>query len=302
MLSRLYARAPGECSVEIVFRPNRDGLQENECRDDLEAFARKPSVSTGRVIAERLQRVTTHRSGLGLLFLLMGSDSSGRHTLVIARFPADQGVVAEEHAKQLTVEFIERVFMKNTKAYKSAIYSTESLAAGFSDGRAVDRQLSGPLDLSEYWIGEFLESEFRTTGPAGTRRLALALRDAVKRLADSQVKQELISAAGLIRGQHGSVRSTSEILRRLGLSEQASAAIERAFPRPELLSDSFRFDASEFSKHVLYRSVELDNGAVLMADDSDFDSIFHTERSVGEGRVRYATEGAIVDQRLRKTK
>jgi len=192
--------------------------------------------------------------------------------------------------------------MKNTKAYKSAIYSTDSLQAGFLDGRAIDRQLSGPRDLSEYWIGEFLESELRTTGPAGTRRLAEGLREAVKATTNPELKQELISAAQLMRGQNGRTSSTRAILHRLGLSEQATAAVERAFPRPELLNENFRFDAIEFSRHLLYRTVELDNGAVLMADDSNFDSVFQTERLIAEGRVRYATEGAVVDQRFRKTK
>jgi len=302
MLSELFTRTPSECDIEIVFRPNDAGQQQNECRECLEAFVRAPSVPNGRAVAERLQRVTTHRSGLGLLFLLAGSDSEGRHTLVISRFPADQGVVAQEDASRLTVEFIERVFMKNTKAYKSAIYSTDSLQAGFLDGRAIDRQLSGPRDLSEYWIGEFLESELRTTGPAGTRRLAEGLREAVKATTNPELKQELISAAQLMRGQNGRTSSTRAILHRLGLSEQATAAVERAFPRPELLNENFRFDAIEFSRHLLYRTVELDNGAVLMADDSNFDSVFQTERLIAEGRVRYATEGAVVDQRFRKTK
>ncbi len=302
MLSELFARASGECDIEIVFRPNSEGEQQNECRDRLESFARSPSVPTGRAVAERLQRVTTHRSGLGLLFLLLGLDSRGRHTLVISRFPADEGVVAQENASRLTVEFIERVFMKNTKAYKSAIYSTESLDAGFLDGRAIDRQLSGPRDLSEYWIGEFLDSEMRTTGPAGTRRLAEALREAVRIATDPDLKQELVSAAQLMRGQHGNTRSAITILRRLGISDAATAAVARAFPRPELINESFRFDASEFSRHILYRTVELDNGAMLTAADTTFDSVFHTDQQAAEGRVRYVTEGAVVDQRFKETK
>lgn len=302
MLAELFARAPRECDIQVVFRPDSEGRQQNECRNRLEAFARGPSVPAGRAVAERLQRVTTRRSGLGLLFLLVGSASGGRHTLVISRFPAEEGVVAQEEASRLSVEFIERVFMKNAKAYKSAIYSTESLQAGFLEGRAIDRQLSGPRDLSEYWIGEFLESELRTTGPAGTRRLAEALREAVKASTDPDLKQELVSAAQLVRGQHGHTRSARTILRRLGLSQPATTAVESSFPRPELLNESFRFDAVEFARHVLYRTVELDNGAMLMAEDARFGAVFLTEPLVGEGRIRYTTEGAVVDQRFRKTK
>ena len=73
-------------------------------------------------------------------------------------------------------------------------------------------------------------------------------------------------------------------------------------PAPELISESFRFDATEFARHAHYRAVELDNGAMLMAEDSRFTEVFQAERLVGENRVRYTTEGEIVDQRFRKTK
>jgi hypothetical protein len=301
MLTDLFQRAPRECDVQIVFSPDADGEQNNPSRDCLVAYAQSPSVPLGRAVAERLQQVTTNRSGLGLLFLLKGSGTNG-HTLVISRFPADQGVVAQERAGSLSVEFLERVFMKNAKAYKSVIYTTESLRAGFSDGKAVDRQLSGPRDLSEYWIGDFLMSELRTTGPAGTRRLAEALKAAVKTATDPALKQELVSAASLMRGQNGKTRSAQTIVRRLGLSDEASEAITHAYPRPELMNESFRFDATEFERHALYRAVELDNGAMLMAEDSQFAHVFRAERLVAENKVRYTTEGNIVNQRLRKTK
>ena len=125
---------------------------------------------------------------------------------------------------------------------------------------------------------------------------------AVNATSSSDLKQELVSAARLMRGQDGRTRSARTILRRLGMSEEATAAIENAFPRPELISESFRFDATEFARHAHYRAVELDNGAMLMAEDSRFTEVFQAERLVGENRVRYTTEGEIVDQRFRKTK
>lgn len=301
MLDDLFQRAPKECDVQIVFSPDAGGNQNNPLRDCIEEYARTPSVPLGRVVAERLQMVTTNRSGLGLLFLLKGSGTNS-HSLVISRFPADQGVVAQERANTLSVEFLERVFMKNAKAYKSAIFTTQSLRAGFAEGKAVDRQLSGPRDLSEYWIGEFLLSELRTTGPAGTRRLAEALRSAVRAAIEPAIKQELVSAASLMRGQDGKTRSAQTIVRRLGLSDAAAQGIIEAYPRPELMTESFRFDATEFDRHALYRAVELDNGAMLMAEDANFSHVFRTERLVAENKVRYTTEGTVIDQRFRKTK
>lgn len=302
MLQELCLRAPTECNVEIMFSPNEDGEPSNEARSCLEAYTRDPSLHHGRIIAARLQDITTMRSGLGLLFLAKGETQEGSQFLVISRFPAEQGVVAQEHADRLDVEFMERVFMKNARAYKSVIYQAATLAAGFEEGRAIDRQLSGPRELSNYWIRDFLASELRTTGPLGSKRLATALRTAVNTTQSAARKQELISVARLLRNQEGKVRSARAFLNRLGVSEESMIAVERALPRPELMDESFRFDVSEFDRHISYRMLELNTGAMLMAMDSRFDEVFHSEPTEAGDVFRYSTEGKVVDHRYRKRK
>ena len=302
MLQDLCDRAPTECDVEIMFRLNQDGTTDNDCRNCLEAYLRNPSLEHGRVIAERLQGVTTMRSGLGLLFLAK-AESAGSYVLVISRFPAEQGVVAQEHSDRLDVEFIERVFMKNATAYKSVIYTTTSLAAGLAEGRAVDRQLSGPRELSMYWTGDFLASDLRTTGPLGSKRLAEALRVAVNRTTDQPVvKRELVSVTQLLRNQDGKTRSARVLLSRLGVTRQAMEAIERGLPRPELMDEAFRFDVAEFDRYIRYRMVELNTGAMLMADDAKFGEVFQSEPADGDRMMRYSTVGRVIDQRYRKRK
>lgn len=301
MLSDVFDRASSECDIDIVFQPDDEGSQQNKCRDLLVGYVARPTVTNGRRIAERLQTVTTHRSGLGLLFLMKGN-GSGTHKLVISRFPADQGVIAEEDQDQLSVQFIERVFMKSAKAYKSALYESDSLDRGFWDGRAVDLQIRGPKELSDYWIRDFLLSDLRTTGPAGTKRLAVALREAT-RLARAHVKEELIAAASLLRSQHGKRASARQLVDRLGLSQDAAKALEEALPRPDLMNELFEFDRAEFVKHAMYRSVELDNGGLLLAEDERFSEVFDQEvLDPSESRVRFSTEGRIISQRLRKNR
>src|SRR5215468_4105862 len=92
MLERIFDRAHAECNIEIVFRPGSGAERQNDCRDLLVSYTRDPSIPNGRLVADRLQAVTTHRSGLGLLFLMKG-EVDGKHQLVLARFPADQGVI-----------------------------------------------------------------------------------------------------------------------------------------------------------------------------------------------------------------
>ena len=302
MLSDLYQRASYECNIEIVFSPDEHGQQNNESRDRLSEYTKSPSLASGRLIAESLQEVTTKRSGLGLLFLMKGTYKDGRNVLVISRFPASPGITATENSNTLAVEFIEQVFMKNAKAYKSAIFQTQYLEADFQDGRAIDRQSTGTDELSDYWIRDFLRSQMRTTGPTGTRRLAEGLRGALKDVEGPDLKQELVAAATLLRGQAGRRQSTEEILDNLGISNSSTQAIREHFPKPELMNDTFTFEVEEFDNHIRYRTVELDNGAILTADDREFSNVFHEEQMQNSNRSRYTTEGTILSQKFRKTK
>ena len=122
MLERLFEKSGTDCTIDIAFRPLQSGSQANESKAMLTAHLRKPTPDTALCIAQHLASVTSNRSGLGLLFLICGTFSHG-HRLVLARFPADQGVIAEERAGKLSVEFIEKVFMKSAHAYKCATYT-----------------------------------------------------------------------------------------------------------------------------------------------------------------------------------
>jgi hypothetical protein len=47
----------------------------------------------------------------------------------------------------------------------------------------------------------------------------------------------------------------------------------------------------------------LDNGGVMIADDARFPQVFRQEIvDAAAGRMRYVTEGRVVDERLRKNR
>ena len=302
MLSDTYERAPQKCDIEIVFSPDDNGRQKNPCRDEMVRYARRPGLPAARKIAQRLQTATTNRSGLGLLFLMSGKQSSATR-LVVSRFPADQGIVAEENRDDLSVEFLERIFMKSARSYKSVVFESASFERGFWDAKAIDRQIgTGPKELSDYWIRDFLLSDLKTTAAAGTKRVALALKAAIKEADELPVKQELVAAAALLRNRDQQVITGRLLVENLGLTEGATNALERQLPRPELMSETFTFDVAEFDKHLQYRAVELDNGGLLLAEDGSFDEVFETQPVDGSDRVRISTEGRVVNETLRNRK
>jgi len=299
MLNEVYEKSQTECDTAVIFQHNADGSMQNDFRDDLISYLNDTSLINGKKIAERLQSVTTNRSGRGLLFLMSGSENR-RKQIVIARFPADHGIVAKESDRGLNVEFIERVFMKKATTYKSALYVGTSLKADFWDGHAVDRQLNGDRELSAYWIGEFLMSDLKTTGPAGTQRLALALRNAIRSTADESIRKELTVAALSLRGLAGRRNSAAEFVSRLGLSDKAKTVFREAFPRHELFDEKFALDLEEYDRQTPFRAVELDSGGTLIAPLKEFNNIFQ-QQPLDKDRVRFTTEGKVVDEQVRKS-
>jgi hypothetical protein len=299
MLTAVFQAAPDECKHDIFFVHNEAGAQQNDCRDLVIGYLEKPTKVNGLKLAKRLQSVTTHRSRLGLLFLMVGVSGSAKR-LVISRFPADHGILADEHDDDLDVEFVERVFMKSATAYKSAFY--EGKAEGqFWKGRAVDKQINSELSVANYWIRDFLKSDFAVTGAAGTRRFAIGLRSAIAAADSVAIKQELSSLAQLIPNMDGKVKAAAEILQDYHVSSGAASLIREQFPSDKVFSESFKFVADEFHQHIAYRSVELNNGALLTAPAMQFDQVFARQEQTGH-QVRFSTVGEVVDDKLRKTK
>jgi hypothetical protein len=72
------------------------------------------------------------------------------------------------------------------------------------------------VQLSNYWIAEFLNSDFRTTSAAGTRRLAVALRAAAKKSIDIVVvlQASLVVLASSRSRNHPAGIERSSALRR----------------------------------------------------------------------------------------
>jgi hypothetical protein len=303
MLKKLFDSAGNDCKIEIIFNQGDNGAQQNACRDLILEYTSSQSVDSGRVIANRLQSVTTHKSGLGLLFTMVGR-AGNRTRLMLSRFAADQGILADETGAELSVELVEKVFMKNASAYKAVFYEGTTGGNGFWTGKAVDRQISNDGDpVAHYWIREFLLSELQTTPAQGSRRLALALRSALNESDDSQVKSEIAATVTLAPNLNGHVTSASNFCSRLGLSDGAVQAVRTAIRNDGLANETFAFDAEEFAKHVAYRSVELDSGGIMSAPVEQFDNAFRQEHIDGnDGMKTFIAQGRIIDERFRKIK
>ena len=299
MLKDIFDRSELECKTEISFDPSEGGQQQNDSRDELIMLLQRKNIVAANALALRLQTVTTRRSGLGLLFIILAQDGN-RHKALISRFPADVGVLAEENRQTLRVEFLERVFMKNAASYKGALYSGESFDSDFWDGSVVDRQLNANAN---YWIREFLLSDLKTTPAAGTKRLAEALQQTVNSIKDLAIKEEINAAARLAYNLDGQRTSIEMFCNKYSLSQEAHRAILSKLPYESLRFDQFVFCEDEFQRRLPYRSVELNTGAVMTAQVRDFEDCFIREAVPDTNdEFLFKAQGKIINEAFRKRK
>jgi len=301
MFSTLFQKAPDECNIDIAFTKAEDGSQNNNCRNEVISLVQNSTLNQCRKLALRLQVVTTKRSGLGLFFVALGRNESKKR-IYISRFPADFGIVAQENNQTLRVELLEQVFMKNAVSYKAAVFEGSNYNSDFWIGRAVDKQISNnSIAISGYWVREFLLSDFRTTAAQGTRRLAVAIKRTMDQTDDIEIKEELAAAARLAQSLNGKVISMTNFGEHFGLSQKTQSALASTLSDPTLRFDQFQFKRDEFSKHVKFRSIQINNGAMLTAPTGKFEDCFTKEQvTENTGEYRFSTQGRIVDEKLTK--
>lgn len=300
MLSDIFHRAEKECMTPIRFLMQEDGAQNNEVRNSIISILKKPELQIAQTLAERLRDCTTGKSGLGLLFFIIGEEEETKK-IVISRFPADQGILAETKGNTLTIEFVQQVFMKSAKNYKSALYKGSSFDSDFWTGHLVDKQLNLKYsEVAHYWIHNFLDSDFKTTAKAGSRRIALALKDATKKTDDLKVKEEIISCIKLLQNAAEENISINSIVERFHLSDKASNLIISEIPNSQLIYDEFRFDLEEFKNIAAYKSVELDQGQIVTAPADIFDECINIEEINTKDNIYHlSTDGKIVDEKIK---
>ncbi|WP_290935006.1 hypothetical protein [Hyphomonas sp.] len=298
MLEDLFLSTDNDFPIDIAFRMAADGSQNNPARNMLGQFGAQPNMRAATNIARKLELVTTKRSKLGLLFLLRGM-SGARNKIVVSRFPADSGILADEKDGGLSVEYLERVFMKNAKSYKAVVYKNLTPTSNTWKGRAVDRQINDARSMTpEYWIFDFLESEFVATSASGTKRLAEALKRAASISKNLAVKQQIAGAGMLLANFQGHRGSIDDIATKLNFSKETRDTIRAQLKNPSTMSEVFVFDQAAFDAHFRYRSIVLDNGGVMTAEATKFADIFIAS---GSGPLKkFRTEGRVVDERIVK--
>lgn len=301
LLDRIYKSSHEHCKTNISFTTD---TKTNDARKLVLEYANRPRSDTGHKLAKRLQLFTDGTSGMGLLFLIRGQEGNKIKTL-ISRFPADTGILANDANGKLNVEFLEKVFMKNSNKYKAACYEDASLANGYWRGVVVDHQIQYGVvrTVSDYWVKDFLASDCLTTPALGSSRLAKMFDKAIKSTSDTSVKDQLASAAKLIPNLDGKKISADIVAKQFGLLPTAVDMLKAEATSNSIYTEEFVLDKQAFSDILSFESIELDTGAILTAPIGQFDQVFKEEVVDQKKGLRiYRAQGIVSDQRFRKAK
>ena len=303
LLGGIFDSTDKDFNIDIRFRAINSN-QDNPIRSDLISYMAEnnpvKSMTIAGKLASSLQDVTTNISGQGLLFLISGEVDS-KNKLVISRFPADVGILADDGSHKLQISFIEKVFMKNMRAYKAVAYKNLTSTSNVWKGRAIDKQITDLKNpTSKYWIEDFLLSEFAITATLGSERFADALKQVMNGDFEDNVKSETAAAAALLKNYSGNATTVSKLIDDLKLSPNTKEAIQTCFPNKKTIGETFKFDFDAFSNIYKYKSVVLDTGVVITADATEFEKKVLMSQK-GE-KTKFETTGQIVKEQIGKAR
>lgn len=301
LLNRVFLNANTECSIDIAFKMNDDGTQYNEMRTMILEHVHASSTSefekTADKIALRLAEHTTFVTGSGLLFVIRGT-MNGKPAVVLSRFPADEGIVADDQSSKLTIDFVDKLFLKDRRSYKAVVFKGLVPNTSRRTGRAVDKQINDVMNpTSKYWIHEFLLCDFTVTSAAGTKRFAEALKSVTNKTEDLALKASIAGAAMVLSNFNGQTMSAEQLMKQLKMPAGAIDGVRDKIGK-SAMAESFKFDAMIFGGHYKYRTKVLDNGAILTADASTYDEIFD-QKEVGD-KTQFSTTGTVTKERIGK--
>ncbi|WP_321488313.1 hypothetical protein [uncultured Hyphomonas sp.] len=303
ILSGVFDKSANECKIEVIFRKSETGDQYNDVRQTLIDILEAPSEpERGEVVhklALRLLNFTNGVTGPGLLFVIGGVES-GHSKIMISRFPADEGIMADDQDGKLTVSFVDKLFMKNRNSYKAVVFHRLSPTSTRRSGTAVDKQVNDTKSpSSRYWIEDFLACELAVTPQAGSERFATALREVYNSTDDLEDKMLLAAAARTLQNFGGQKHTPSELLGLLNLPDEFINAVEKKLG-PHAMAETFELNVDYFKSSFRYQSKLLHTGVMITAEVQDYEEVVH-EKEVGD-ETEITTRGRIINSKVQKTR
>lgn len=296
----LFSKEADDYPIDIVFSPE-NGRQENKVRTLVRAIAledEKVKANNSLELAYCLARATTRRSKKPGLFVVLAGHTNDNHRVVLWKFPADESIQASVTKEGISIRLIHDAFSGNSTYLKVAMFDGIPATTSFWRGKIEDRQTKSRVrEVADFWVVDFLQSRPAVTDAGGTRLLARVLRDTIRKTKDIEVKQSLVDAASVIKGQAGR-NITLEDFADSYLPEDIRQNFIRVAGGPEISSDLFRIDRDVLDQELRYKSLSLDNQFIVRGPLEQFNDIVQIEDTDEEGVVEVSLRGRITSQEI----
>ena len=305
MLDEFFSKSRLEHEPTVSFRvEHRTGASGSQSHDvrtlimDYE-FGSAPRAKSAAVrLATRLGESMDARSSFTLLMLAAYADG-GTGRLVAWAFPKEKPFHFRVRGSKAKITVLQNAFSRTSSFRKAALYEGRNRQVDFWKGRVIDKQaMSGFGTAADYWISDFLDSEYSMTGQIGTRLLAKSLRLTYDELSDPHEKDQV---SGAIVAIHSSQRPRWSMARFANeyLSGNAKAVFLGKVP-PDTRNTTFSFVAREFDDKLNFRVFKLRDNVMISAPFGAIGASVQIIESPNQRKVK--CEGIVVDDKIRAKK
>lgn len=258
------------------------------------ATSKKASLDLARLLSKSMD----NRSPYTLLMLVAYRDQKDEsfRRLVMWAFPKDEPFQFTASNGKAKIKIPKDIFSRSSTFKKGSLYEGFQNDSAFLQGFVIDRQAENSWGTAaDYWVSQFLDSQFSLTGTAGTRLLAKTLKITYDNLLESTDRNQITDS---IRAAFASTkkRLSMHSYAKEYLTGNAKSTFLSNTP-PETVKTKFDFDKAEFEEKVQLRVFRLDDDVVVSAP---FSTIDHSVRIVGKDSDQIRVKGTIIEETVKQ--
>lgn len=300
-LIKIFDTAHQACKIGINFIS--DDHQKNEVRTDildiLNSTNSNHKLKIADKLSESLSKITDDRNKTGLFVILVGKKLE-TNRIVLIRLRAEEVVYKKSVSKGFKIDKLEQAFSKKSNYYKVAYYEGHlAQRSTFWNGYILDRQKKSETVVSNYWLKEFLKSDYAMSPVQGTRRLADYIKSFVRTLENVQEQRIVYESVRTLR-----TNDTNDALSVIQYSEDYLPVILRERFRvfvgdDELNNTHFNVDFDTYDAELPYQVFEMQNGISLTIPTFMGENYLEIT-ALNNGNSKYSFEGVLVNQKFTK--
>ena len=197
-------------AVQIHFKRQKDGSQQNDVRDQIRTIAFGDSGSREKVtkeLASRLTSCTDKRSQKGLFVVLVRKEGSKEqeYAVYLLLFGSDKPIQAKGHpGASISLKLTKDAFSRQSRHYKTAYFKGKKTSSSFWEGVIEDNQAK-KNDVAAFWMTKFLNCDFLVDSRQGTQILVQATKKILSEIENQKEKIDMIGSISALSARGGTI-------------------------------------------------------------------------------------------------